>query len=101
MQTRQPCFFLATDYILLSQLALALGEEVSRRCLIIRRTWLVKIFLAADILTFLIQGGAGGMQASGGDMADMGEKAMLGGLALQVISFGLFVIVLAHYGFRV
>ncbi|ORY88094.1 RTA1 like protein-domain-containing protein [Leucosporidium creatinivorum] len=96
-----PCFFLATDYVLLSQLSLSLGEEVSRRCLLIRRTWLVKIFLAADILTFLIQGGAGGMQASGGSMANLGEKAMLGGLGLQVASFGLFVLVLAHFGFKV
>lgn len=99
--TLQPCFFLANNYVLLSHLALALGEDVSSRCLLIRRTLLVKIFLGADIITFIIQGGAGGMSASGGDMANLGEKMMLVGLILQVVTFGLFVMVLAHFGFKV
>lgn len=98
-----PCFFLATSYVLLAHLATSLGEDVSARCLLIRRSLLVKIFLGADILTFLIQAGAGGMAASGGneDMAKYSEWGMLGGLALQVITFALFTVTLIHFGLGV
>lgn len=41
------------------------------------------------------------MSASGGDMANLGEKMMLVGLILQVVTFGLFIMVLAHFGFKV
>lgn len=95
-----PCLMIAHHYVMLARLAESLGEDVSARCLLIRRTRLVKIFLAADVVTFFVQAGAGGMAASGGDanMAKYAEWSMLGGLALQVITFALFSIILGHFG---
>jgi RTA1 like protein len=72
------------------------GEKYS----IIRVTWMTKIFVVGDILSFFVQGGAGGIMA-GGDMdkINLGQKIILGGLFLQIIMFGLFILasILFHY----
>ncbi|THU77516.1 RTA1-domain-containing protein [Dendrothele bispora CBS 962.96] len=97
-----PCAFLATDYILLERLAENLGHDVAKSCLFLSSSLIVKIFVAADILTFLIQAGGGGLQASADvNMADIGSKVAIVGLVLQLVSFGLFTCLLLVFGFRV
>lgn len=99
-----PCLMIAHHYVMLAHLAVSLGDEVAARCLLVRRSRLVKIFLAADIVTFLIQAAAGGMAASAGNNPDMGkysEWGMLGGLGLQVVTFAWFGVILVHFGLAV
>lgn len=64
---------------------------------------MTKIFVVGDILSFFIQGGGGGIMASGdGDKLKLGERIILGALFLQIIMFGLFVLasVIFHYRMR-
>ncbi|KAG7530345.1 hypothetical protein FFLO_05117 [Filobasidium floriforme] len=92
-----PCAYLAFSYMVLPRLATYLDAE---DCLFLRSRWIVRIFVTADVVTFLTQASGGGMAASGGDMAKTGDKLTLGGLILQVISFGLFTFLTVWFGYR-
>lgn len=64
----------------------------------IRVNWLTKLFVLGDIISFCTQGGGGGQQASGDpDKVKTGENIILGGLFLQIVIFGLFVLVSAIF----
>ena len=68
------------------------GEALSP----IRPTWLTKIFVSGDVTCFLIQCLGGTLLASSnGDQkkSDLGKVVILGGLVLQFILFGIFLIV--------
>ncbi|KAL3478487.1 RTA1 like protein-domain-containing protein [Aspergillus californicus] len=87
-----PSLFAASIYMLLGRIIVTLkAGSISP----IRPSWLTKIFVMGDVLSFLLQSGGGGMQASAkdADQSDMGEKMILGGLFVQIFFFGVFVIV--------
>ncbi|GAA5886137.1 hypothetical protein JCM16303_000060 [Sporobolomyces ruberrimus] len=92
-----PCAFLATNYVLLTRLARALNAEGA---LFIRASRVVKIFVWCDVATFLLQATGGGLSATEGG-ADLGHKIALVGLALQLVSYGLFCCLLIIWGIRV
>ena len=95
-----PALFAATIYMSLGRLTRAThGEKYS----VIRVTWMTKIFVAGDVLSFFIQGGGGGIMASGDkDRLELGQNIILGGLFLQIIMFGLFILasILFHHRLR-
>jgi high-affinity Fe2+/Pb2+ permease len=69
--------------------------------LFIRRTWLTKIFVAGDILSFLTQSSGAGLLSSGNSSSiDTGQNIVVGGLFIQVIFFGMFVVASAIFHFR-
>lgn len=60
---------------------------------IIRVTWMTKIFVIGDVLSFFIQGAGGGIMAGGDvDKLKLGEKIILGALFLQILMFGVFIL---------
>ncbi|GME48514.1 rta-like protein [Neofusicoccum parvum] len=74
------------------------GQELS----LVRVTWLTKIFVTGDVLSFLIQGAGGGMLASANtkSVTNRGELFVKIGLIIQVLFFGLFILVSIHYNWR-
>ncbi|KAL4881165.1 RTA-like protein [Aspergillus karnatakaensis] len=83
-----PALFAASIYMVLGRIIVAVkGEKHS----LIRVRWVTKIFVTGDVLSFLIQGGSAGMMVSS-DLASLGNKMVVVGLAVQVVMFGLFVI---------
>ncbi|KAJ7626667.1 RTA1 like protein-domain-containing protein [Mycena polygramma] len=97
-----PCLFLATDYMLLSHLANTFDDEVVDRCLIIRRSRIVKIFVWSDVTTFFLQSSGGGLTATkSASVAKLGNTIAMIGLILQAVSFLLFTIVLIIFAARV
>ncbi len=92
-----PALFAATIYMTLGRLIRATnGAKYS----IVRVTWMTKIFVVGDVLSFFIQGGGGGIMASGDpDKLKVGERVILGALFLQITMFGLFVLasIIFHY----
>jgi len=46
-------------------------------CLFLRSRWIVRIFVTADVVTFLTQASGGGMAATGGSMAKIGDHVSL------------------------
>ena len=61
----------------------------------IRTTWLTKVFVFGDVFSFLVQGGGGGILANAktSDKLTLGENIILVGLVLQIVFFGIFMIV--------
>lgn len=86
-----PALYAASIYMILGRIILLTeGEPYS----LIRRNWLTKIFVAGDVLSFCIQGGGGGIMSGGGEKnVDTGEMMIIVGLWVQIVVFGLFVIV--------
>ncbi|KAI5243464.1 RTA1 like protein [Aureobasidium subglaciale] len=81
-----PTLFAASIYMELGRI-LDLTEGESRS--IIGRKKLTKIFVAGDVISFLTQSGGGGMLASG---SQSGNKIIIGGLVLQLLFFGFFMV---------
>lgn len=85
-----PALFAASIYMILGRIILlADGEKYS----LIRRQWLTKIFVTGDVISFFMQGTGGGMMAQGDKMAHTGELMVVGGLFVQLVFFGFFIIV--------
>ncbi|KAF2496162.1 RTA1-domain-containing protein [Lophium mytilinum] len=100
-----PSLFAATIYMILGRLIRRVdGEKYSP----IRATWLTKIFVLGDVLSFLLQGGGAGIMsgANKGDAKnaqskiDLGQKVIIVGLVLQVLFFGTFGIVAGVFHMR-
>ncbi|KAL8781675.1 MAG: hypothetical protein Q9213_005892 [Squamulea squamosa] len=86
-----PALFAASIYMTLGRLIRATHAEAYS---IIRVSWLTKLFVCGDVLSFFVQGGGGGIMASHDpDKVKLGQNVILGGLFLQIILFGLFVVV--------
>ncbi|CAG9952351.1 unnamed protein product [Clonostachys rosea f. rosea IK726] len=87
-----PTLLAASIYMALGRLIRLLNAD---RHSIIRTTWLTKVFVLGDVLSFLTQSGGGGMLAKAKTQADMsmGENIIMGGLFIQIIFFGFFIVV--------
>jgi hypothetical protein len=116
----QPCAFLATDYLLLKHLAVSMGPDVVKNCLFLPIGVIVKLFVFVllppflpsfhsvfrlcswcDVITFVVQAAGGGASATKGDFAKIGPKIALAGLIIQLVSFGLFTLLLLIFAYRV
>lgn len=85
-----PALFAATIYMTLGRL---MRTAHSEKHSIIPARWLTKIFVIGDVISFFIQGGGGGIMASGGpSKIKTGQDIILGGLFFQVGIFGLFIL---------
>ncbi|CAG5156704.1 uncharacterized protein ALTATR162_LOCUS4501 [Alternaria atra] len=87
-----PALFAASIYMILGRIILLTDGE---RYSLIRRTWLTKIFVGGDVLSFFTQSGGGGIMSGADkdnpDNMKIGEKVIIVGLCIQVIFFGFFV----------
>ncbi|KAF2004310.1 RTA1 like protein [Amniculicola lignicola CBS 123094] len=93
-----PLFLAATVYMMLGRtIILAGGAEVS----IIKPIWCTRLFVGADVATLVIQGnGAGIMGTMQLELALAGEKIVIAGLALQVATFIVFLIIAGDFHIR-
>ncbi|KAJ7780593.1 RTA1 like protein-domain-containing protein [Mycena maculata] len=98
-----PCLFLAANYTLLAHLAATFDKEVTDRCLLIRSSRIVKLFVWSDVTTFFLQSSGGGLTATKNNpsIANIGNKIVMIGLILQAVSYLLFTCVLIVFGWRV
>jgi hypothetical protein len=95
-----PAFFAASIYMVLGRIIrLTDGES----CSIIRAKWLTKIFVFGDVLSFLAQSSGGGLLAKAKTASDqkMGEHIITGGLGIQVLFFGFFMVVAGVFHCRI
>ncbi|KAJ0423196.1 RTA1-domain-containing protein [Aspergillus carlsbadensis] len=83
-----PALFAASVYMILGRIIRSVrGENHSP----LRIPWLTKTFVLCDILTFIIQAGGSGMMVNS-DLTNTGEAIVIAGLAIQVVSFCLFLV---------
>lgn len=91
-----PALFAATIYMTLGRIIYKMDcEHLS----LIPLKWLTKIFVIGDVLSFLMQGSGGGLMAKSN--YDIGEKLVIIGLFVQIGFFGLFIIVMGLFQYRV
>ncbi|KAL5321395.1 hypothetical protein ACEPPN_009353 [Leptodophora sp. 'Broadleaf-Isolate-01'] len=84
-----PSLYAATLYMIFGRIVVLVNNP---KASIIQPTKVTKIFVIGDVIAFLLQSGGGGMMAQS-SMADMGQKIILGGLFVQLLFFGFFLIV--------
>jgi hypothetical protein len=92
-----PAFFAATIYMTLSRtIRCVKGEHLS----LVRITWLTKVFVIGDILSFWVQGGSAGLTIHS-NTAKIGQDMVIGGLGIQIISFGVFFLTAVIFHIRI
>ncbi|KAL5490530.1 hypothetical protein ACEPAI_5363 [Sanghuangporus weigelae] len=89
-----PAAFLAFNYIVYGRLIGTFATGRNRYSLV-RPEIVAKIFIISDIVTFLVQGGGGGLQAQD-DSADVGRIVLLIGIIVQSLSYVVFYFLFIH-----
>lgn len=85
-----PALYAASIYMTLGRIVLAVRAPHHS---IIPTRWQTRLFVCGDVLAFLTQMSGGGIQATGSlSSMHIGEKIIIGGLFLQIIFFGFFVV---------
>ncbi|RAL08261.1 RTA1 domain-containing protein [Aspergillus homomorphus CBS 101889] len=80
----------ASVYMTLGRFVRALNAESAT---VIRSTWITKIYVLIDIGSFVCQMMGSAMQASGDlDGVRTGQRVVIGGLAVQLVALGWFLI---------
>ncbi|KAI9155565.1 Protein RTA1 [Paramyrothecium foliicola] len=95
-----PTLFAASIYMVLGRLIMLLGADSYS---MIRPKWLTKVFVLGDVLSFFAQGGGAGIltQAKTRDEVRRGENIIIGGLGIQILFFGFFMVVTFSFHMRI
>ncbi|PVH71331.1 RTA1-domain-containing protein [Cadophora sp. DSE1049] len=84
-----PSLYAATIYMIYGRIVLLVNAPEAS---LIRPTWVTKIFVTGDVVSFLMQAGGGGLTASSTPKtAKLGQNILMIGLVLQLIFFGVFL----------
>ncbi|KAE8332915.1 RTA1 like protein-domain-containing protein [Aspergillus sergii] len=92
-----PALFAASIYMELGRMIVVLGAEKHS---MIRIKWMTKIFVAGDVLSFLMQSAGAGMMGVKSKISENGPHIIVGGLVVQIIFFGFFMISSAVFHMR-
>ncbi|KAI8240706.1 hypothetical protein K4K57_012384 [Colletotrichum sp. SAR 10_99] len=95
-----PALLAASIYIVLGRLIRFLEAE---HLALIRTKWLTKIFVLGDIISFVTQGAGGAILSRAKSLSDvdLGENIIIAGLAVQITFFGVFIIVICLFHYRI
>ncbi|KAK4244827.1 RTA1 like protein [Corynascus novoguineensis] len=95
-----PALLAASIYMILARLIRLLEAE---EYALVRTTWMTKIFVTGDVLSFLAQGAGGGLLAKAESKDDQkrGESIILGGLGIQIVFFGFFIVTTVNFHLRI
>ncbi|KAL4794964.1 RTA1 like protein-domain-containing protein [Aspergillus venezuelensis] len=83
-----PVLYAASIYMFLKRLMRAVEAE---KYSLIPIRWLTTTFVTGDIVSFVVQGSGAGMMAMDG-MANMAKGIVIGGLMVQIVIFGFFMV---------
>ncbi|KAF9775577.1 hypothetical protein IL306_006318 [Fusarium sp. DS 682] len=95
-----PVLIAAGNYLLISRLIVAVLPPSRHRILKIPGHRLTPIFVACDVVAFLIQGSGSGIASSDnwqGEMERIGVKVLIVGLVFQLVAFSLFLCVFRRF----
>lgn len=96
--TIAPAFICAAIYLCLARIVVVYGEDISR---LKPRTYSIT-FVAFDFLSLVLQGMGGGIASTADTRTTRkrGVNIMIGGLALQVASLILFMVLSLEFAWR-
>ncbi|KAI9172729.1 Protein RTA1 [Paramyrothecium foliicola] len=84
-----PALYAASIYMILARLIRTCRAD---HLSLIRVDWVTRIFVGGDIASFSIQASGGSMAMSNFMMFKIGQKIVIAGLFVQVLIFGLFIV---------
>ncbi|SPO07405.1 related to Rtm1p [Cephalotrichum gorgonifer] len=85
-----PALYAASIYMILGRLIRTLRSE---HLSIVPVKWMTKLFVIGDVVSFVLQGGGGGIQAAGTlELYEIGEKVIIVGLFVQITIFSFFMV---------
>ncbi|KAL5000856.1 RTA1 like protein-domain-containing protein [Aspergillus recurvatus] len=94
-----PALYAASIYMVLGRLIVHLDAQEHS---LVRVKWMTKIFVAGDVISFLMQCGGGGLMSSDDTSTrQTGETITIIGLAVQIIFFGFFLITALVFHIRI
>ncbi|KIV77284.1 hypothetical protein PV11_09095 [Exophiala sideris] len=94
-----PALFAASMYMELGRIIRVTDGAVHS---VISLRWLTKIFVCGDVFSFLLQASGGGIMAGGTQSAlHTGENIIIGGLVVQILFFGFFIVVAVLFHARI
>ncbi|KAI8154286.1 hypothetical protein KHU50_010771 [Colletotrichum sp. SAR 10_65] len=95
-----PALLAASIYMVLGRLIRFLEAE---HLAFIRTKWLTKIFVLGDVISFVTQGAGGAILSRAKSLSDvdLGENIIIAGLAVQIAFFGVFIIVICLFHYRI
>ncbi|KAG5655089.1 hypothetical protein KAF25_000212 [Fusarium avenaceum] len=86
-----PALFAASIYMILGRIIRGLNAD---RHSLLKPAKLTRTFVLGDVLSFMIQGGGGGMSAiQNPTLVEWAERLVIFGLVVQIVIFGLFCVV--------
>lgn len=94
--TIAPCFIMAGCYFLLGQLIVVYGSHFA----ILKPIYYSYIFITCDVISLVIQAVGGAMAAINlvnYESPDSGTNVMVAGLAFQVVSMSVFILLFVHF----
>jgi len=97
--TIAPAFMAGGIYLCLRRIVYAFGPENSR----IRPESYTRIFIPCDLISLLLQAAGGGLasaESHSGKSPDMGDNIMVAGLAFQVFTLAIFMILCVDFAIR-
>ncbi|KAK6541936.1 hypothetical protein TWF694_007709 [Orbilia ellipsospora] len=96
--TIAPACYAAAIYLCLARIVMAFGADISR----IKPRWYTYIFITCDVLSLVMQsvGGAMASLANTDSQLHAGEHISLAGLAWQVFTMTLFMVLCAEFALR-
>ncbi|KAL4879317.1 RTA1 like protein [Aspergillus karnatakaensis] len=94
-----PPLYAASIYMVLGRLISFLHAE---KLSLVSIKWMTKIFVTGDVIAFVMQAAGGGIMASGTiDSYELGENITVGGLAVQLAFFSVFIVTCGVFHYRV
>lgn len=91
-----PALFAASVYMVLGRVIRSVRGEAHS---VIPVKWLTKIFVAGDVVSFMVQASGAGIMVTADNMKT-GESIIIGGLFVQIVIFGIFAITAAIFHLR-
>ncbi|KAJ3131988.1 hypothetical protein HK100_005841, partial [Physocladia obscura] len=92
-----PVVFAASQYVMLEKIMMQVDNQSLNPSSTVFRVFvkgIAKIFVLCDIASFVLQVfGSASQISGGGDAIDSGRKLLVDGLVLQLISFGVFMLI--------
>ncbi|ODM19766.1 hypothetical protein SI65_04752 [Aspergillus cristatus] len=94
-----PPLYAASIYMTLGRLITFLDAESLS---VVPVRWLTAIFVTGDVIAFVMQAAGGGIMASGTISAmNTGENITIGGLAVQLVFFSVFILASTIFHYRI
>lgn len=97
--TIAPAFFAAGIYLTLSRIVITVGESNSR----IKALSYPRFFIPCDFISLLLQAIGGGMASvasNNHESPDNGDHIMVAGLAFQVLTLAIFILICTDFAIR-